>query len=50
MVVNIVLLCEIIYHFVCISISKITFLLFEIMDDIYFDGSCTEKSSAIVKV
>ena len=49
MVVNICFLCEIMYRFVCITISKMTFLLLDIMDASYYNGSSTEKSNKIVK-
>ena len=49
-VVNVCFLCEIIYRFVRITISKMTFLLFDMMDARYSDGSRTEKDNAIVKI
>ena len=48
-VVNKYFLCEIMYRFVRITISKMMFLLFDTIDASYSDGSCPEKDNAIVK-
>ena len=40
---------EFMYRFVRKNISKMTFLLFDKIDARNYDGSCTEKSNAIVK-